>query len=663
MRYRPDVDGLRALAVSAVVLFHADIRPFGSGSLGVDIFFVISGFLITTLIIDETEAGTFSLVSFYERRVRRIIPAAALMLAASSLIAWLVLLPNPLTAFCKSLLAAVFFSSNWYFLSDVSYFAAPAATKPLLHTWTLSIEEQFYLVFPFVMLFLTTTARRFCVLALLCGGSILFARWLSIAANFDAIFFNSFARAFEPLIGCLTAIVYRSVPAGPVLSGFARVAGLGIMGYAIFIAPLPSGYKQLLVPCLGAAAFLFARPSSRDPVFRVMGSAPFRTVGKMSYSIYLWHWPVLVFARIYLGVLDGVATAACILLTLVLSAATLYAVENPVRFRRAPRSRPAMFALAGAATAVIAIFAGSGIYTNGMPSRVPKEVAAVNEATTFDPVIYRCFDPPGGPAGSLALAEADQLCHIGNSSRPRIDFILWGDSHSFIAAHALSELAQEFGLSGLLAMVPGCPSLINTVNRDTGKTQKCVEFYQSVARLVDRHDIRLIFMVNRWSLYTEGELLAGSEGYLKFANDWDRQTDPHDVFAVSLERTIAEFPGRQIVFLKEPPVQRFLVTDTMAANAMMGLPASRLESRWTTRQEHLDRYAFLTRTFDAARSKFDNIAVLDPIPILCNGNHCSASKDGLPLYWDDDHLNSRGARLLKPLFEPFFRQLKASAAE
>jgi peptidoglycan/LPS O-acetylase OafA/YrhL len=659
--YRPEIDGLRALSISSVVFFHTDLKIFASGFLGVDVFFVISGFLITNLILGEMEAGRFSLASFYERRVRRIIPAAAVVMIASAVCAWFMMMPAAFVAFCKSLLAAVFFSSNWYFLSDVSYFATPAATKPLLHTWTLSIEEQFYLVFPLVMLAFRTTPRRTFALSALCIASILYARWLtSSPAGFDAAFYNSFSRAFEPLVGCLTALAYRTYPAGPRLSVVLRATGLSLIAFAI-MKQTAAGYQQLFLPCIGAAAFLFSCPNSRDPICALMSCQIFVAVGVMSYSIYLWHWPVIVFAKIILGQLDGANVVAVILLTLLLSALTLYAVENPIRFgRRFSGARFKVFGLACMSTAAIAILAMYTIHYNGLPNRLSPHVLAIANASTWDDRLRRCFVPAGGPTDSVAMAQGDALCRIGDSHRKSVDFVLWGDSHTFAISQAVSEFALDAGLQGIVAMMAGCPSLSNTVNSDLGKFQKCVDYYQAVASLIERHDIQFIFMVDRWSLYSDGEPWAGSEGYLKFADDWDRRTDPKDVFAISLDRTISEFPNRQVFLLKEPPMQRVNVTDTMAVNALMGFPASRLESRWTTRKEHLDRYAFLNRTFEDTKAKYNNLTILDPLPFLCNGDHCVASKDELPLYWDDDHLNNHGARLLKPLFASAFNQIKAS---
>lgn len=658
MRYRPDIDGLRALAVSSVVLFHADFPWIASGYFGVDVFFVISGFLITSLIIEETEAGTFSLASFYERRVRRIIPAAAAVLMVSSLCAWFLMLPDEFTAFSKSLAAAVFFSSNWFFLNDVSYFAASAAMKPLLHTWTLSIEEQFYLVYPLTMLLLTSATRRFIVLGAICLASVAYARWLNKAGGLDAPFYNSFARAFEPLIGCLTALLYRRYEVDRIESIVLRIIGILLIGFAIFDR-YNIDYKRMLIACSGTAAFLFARPEKRDPVFQIMASPPFRAVGVLSYSIYLWHWPVFVFAKILVGPLSRTQILECILLTLMLATVTFYTIEKPFRFGRPFRGRSKIFALAGISTTAIALFAGVGIHTDGLPGRLSREVLTITNASGWDSKLYRCFDPPGGTAEIVATAEKDNLCTIGDTAGARIDFILWGDSHALAMSEAVSELATEKGLKGIVAMSPGCPSLANTHNPDLGKMQKCADLYRAVSNLVKLHDVRHILFVDRWSLYAIGEF-GQSTGFLRFADDWDSELDTEAIFSKALDSTIAEFPDRQLVFLKEPPLQRVHVTQRMAINALMHLPMSALENYWTTRKEHLDRHTSINRTFEAARSKFKNVTILDPLPFLCDGDHCTAVKDGLPLYWDDDHLNNVGARLLKPLLLPIFDQMKTA---
>ena len=710
MPYRADVDGLRALAVSSVVLFHANISGLGGGFLGVDIFFVISGFLITNLIAGEIDEGSFSLASFYERRIRRILPAAAVVFAASTALAWWMLLPEALTHFGNSLLAAVFFASNWYFLNDVGYFAAPAASKPLLHTWTLSIEEQFYLVYPLLLLTLTTAARRFIVLAALCIASIIYARWLRDHVSIDSAFYNSASRAFEPLLGCLSALAYRRFVVGPVPSIALRSAGLCLIGFALvtdgvissrvttaaltiwgdpflgfraglwtwlgdnmvwlstigdeFAGTGATSYQRLLTPCVGAAMMLFARPVRFDPVYRIMSSPPLRAVGVLSYSIYLWHWPALVFARIYwVGELDGTRTAIVLIATLALSVITFCAVERPARFSPRLRGRRELiFALGSLSTAAIAVFAAAIIRTDGAPWRLSPQAIKIT-TSTWDDRLLRCLVPPGGQAESIAMAQSNSLCRIGDQSRKQDDFILWGDSHAAGFAHAFSDWASRAGLHGILAATQGCPSLSHTVNSDQGRTQKCSEFYQSVFNLIVRNDIRHVIMVDRWSLYTDGEPSIKSEGYLKFADDWEHRTDPHSVFLTSLDRTLKELAGREVYILKDPPLQPVPVTDALATNALMGFEPGRLDQFWTSRTKHLDSHAFVDRSFVDVGQKFGNVRILDPTPLLCEADRCPAVRDGLPIYSDDDHLNRRGELLLKPLFDPVVQDIASHRRE
>jgi hypothetical protein len=276
---------------------------------------------------------------------------------------------------------------------------------------------------------------------------------------------------------------------------------------------------------------------------------------------------------------------------------------------------------------------------------------------------YRCFDPPGGNAGHqlMEMAKTDNLCVIGNTEKSTDDFIVWGDSHAFAELPPFSELATKHDQKGVAAMYPGCPSLINTVNRDLGKDQNCPAFFNAVLKLVQSNDIKQVFLINRWSLYLLGEMKPGLSGVLQFSDDWNREKDLQVVFRQSIEQTVEALEGRQIVFVKEPPTQRFYVTDVMAMNAALGEPVSHLDGRWTTLSAHRRRNDFIDQTFRDMALKHPNVTIVDPTETMCNGDFCPASRDSLPLYWDDDHLSHRGASsILKPLLAPIFDAISAS---
>ena len=339
--YRPDIDGLRAVAVVPVVLYHAGVPALTGGFVGVDVFFVISGYLITGIVAAGIAAGSFSIVEFYERRARRILPALFVVLAASVAAGWWLLLPEPLERFAKSLLAATLFGSNFWFLDSArDYFAPGSDFAPLLHTWSLAVEEQFYLFFP-PLLWAVARWRR--------GREVRLVAWLSLASFLGAVvvvavdpplaFYLAPLRIWELGLGALLAL--RPVPR---LAARWQREGLGALGLA-GIAVAVFGYDDLtpfpgfaaLAPCLGALAII-AVGSGGSVVNRALAIRPVVFVGLISYSLYLWHWPILAFLRVRLGEVElpsGVAAVAvlaslgCTLVSFVPRGASLRGQPSP----------------------------------------------------------------------------------------------------------------------------------------------------------------------------------------------------------------------------------------------------------------------------------------------------------------------------------------------
>jgi peptidoglycan/LPS O-acetylase OafA/YrhL len=333
--YRADIDGLRGLAVIAVVLFHAGVPGFGGGFVGVDVFFIISGFLITSIIAREISQGAFSLAHFYERRVRRIFPALFTMLALSILPAYVLLPPSELKLFAQSMLSAALFGSNFFFWSKTGYFDAPAESHPLLHTWSLAIEEQFYLVFPLLFMFAAKAlgARLKHLLAGIAAAS-LGAGWWLLARNPDAAFFLSPVRAWELLIGGLVAL--RAFPAfrlswqreGAVVAGATLILASVLFAKAAGFPGLPFPGLATFLPCIGTALIIHAGLGGQSTAAAVLGSSGPVAVGKISYSWYLWHWPILVFAKLYLErPLAGTETAGLLALSIAAAVVSYIAVE------------------------------------------------------------------------------------------------------------------------------------------------------------------------------------------------------------------------------------------------------------------------------------------------------------------------------------------------
>lgn len=303
MNYRKEIDGLRALAVIPVILYHAGFEWLGGGYVGVDIFFVISGYLITTIIIKEQEAGTFTITNFYERRARRILPALFFIIFVTLPFAWYWLLPFELKDFGKSLVAVTMFSSNILFWLESDYFSAGAELIPLLHTWSLAVEEQFYVFFPLLMIFFWSFGKRLLV-TILCIIGLLSLGLTELGWRYfpEANFYLIATRAWELMIGALVAfyLYYNSEPKQPrqIINQVASGIGFALIIASIFLLdksiPFPSIYA--LAPTLGSALIiLFATPGTL--VYRILSVRLFVGIGLLSYSAYLWHQPLFVFTR------------------------------------------------------------------------------------------------------------------------------------------------------------------------------------------------------------------------------------------------------------------------------------------------------------------------------------------------------------------------------
>lgn len=374
MKYRREIDGLRAVAVIPVILFHAGFGWIGGGFVGVDVFFVISGYLITTIILTELDAGRFTIASFYERRARRILPALFFVLAACLLGAYFILLPDQLIGFSESLLSVMFFVSNIYFRNETDYFAPSAEEQPLLHTWSLAVEEQYYVIFPLLAIMMWRGGRRVFLATTMAIAlvSFLYADAQSLVHP-EKIFYDTRGRVWELFVGSLVAIYLlrgRSAAPGRGTAEIASALGLGLILLACFAfektTPFPGLYA--LVPTLGAAlVILFASPATLAG--RLLCSRVAVGIGLVSYSAYLWHQPMFAFARV------ASPAPPSDLLFLALSAMSLAMayvswrfVEQPFRTRRR-FSRKEIFTFSAAGMLAFSGVAAAGYALSGLPSR------------------------------------------------------------------------------------------------------------------------------------------------------------------------------------------------------------------------------------------------------------------------------------------------------
>src|ERR1700674_821671 len=360
--YRPDIDGLRALAVLPVILFHANLF-FPGGFVGVDVFFVISGYLITQIIERDLQANRFSVLVFYQRRIRRIFPALFVMFAVTILTAYLFMPPLELKDFGQSLLASSAFYSNFFFFRQSGYFAPTSEYAPLLHTWTLSVEEQFYVCWPLFLGVLTKTAKSKwkvpTTVFILLGALLLSAHWVNTHPN--AAFYLLPSRAWELALGALLSFpsvssVLARIPRK--IASVASLAGILFLGLAVVtydnLTPLP-GFAALL-PCVGAALVIAAGVGGPSAGGRVLSLRPLVWTGLISYSLYLWHWPILVFGRMIANhKLDAAERVSFIVLIFIVAWLSWRFVESPFRNLRVARPGSKNWVIGGLGTRAVLV--------------------------------------------------------------------------------------------------------------------------------------------------------------------------------------------------------------------------------------------------------------------------------------------------------------------
>ena len=483
LAYRPDIDGLRALAVLAVLAFHAFPKTLTGGFVGVDIFFVISGYLITGILLDALEQGTFGFGWFYARRARRILPALSVVLAASAIFGWFELLPRELMQLCRQIMAAAAFVANFEFWNESSYFDGVAESKPLLHLWSLGIEEQFYLVWPLALWL--AWKRRWSLFVLTAAIVVLSFGWGAIEVGLDrtAAFYSPLTRIWELLVGALLAERRWQRQ-----SNWLSWLGLALVAYAIVWFDkwtlFPGTWA--LLPVAGTA-LLIASPDSWINR-RVFAQPVLVGIGLISYPLYLWHWPLLSFAHV-IGVEDSAAMRATLLAaSFVLAGATWLLIERPVR--RGAALFPTAIALAG-----ILVTVGLGALTTyrleGVASRFPERVRALAD--------YRYNFRPGARLGECWLSErdpADGFSRDCTKVRPGAKTILlWGDSHAGALYPGLKDAAPRD--VDLLEMVrSSCPPVLG-MSYDT-----CVASNVLVMKEVQRLKPDTVLLFASWPDYS-----------------------------------------------------------------------------------------------------------------------------------------------------------------
>lgn len=660
MNYRAEIDGLRAIAVAPVILYHAGVSTLSGGFVGVDVFFVISGYLITALLLKDMEAGRFSLLGFYERRARRLLPALFVVLAASTAIAWVTLMPKDMQDFAQSLWATALFSSNILFWREAGYFDTASELKPLLHTWSLAVEEQFYILFPPVLYALWRWGRVPVVAVLGLGFviSLGLAQWGAYHKPSSAFFLLP-TRAWELLLGVFCALYLhrRAGPAGPTALHQA-LAALGLASIIVAVltydtqTPAPSLYT--LVPTGGAALIiLFATP--RTWVHRLLSLRAFVGLGLISYSAYLWHQPLFVFAR-YRHITPPSEALMLGLCGVVLALAYLswryveQPFRDPMRFGRGPIFR---FGAAGLVTCAALGLVGDR--TGGLPSlRIPAEVATLAAYAHDDNPFRRdCFSGPN------QYVAPDAACILGAAGNVR--GVLMGDSHSDAIAYPLHRALAARGVGLRHAWYNGCPPVEGLHVLTHGSDYKCAQFNAAAFEMIyDDPTLEYVVLSGRFTMYFDGDGYDNGEGGVERdgrypAGRVDRAARPYpeaerqaDVLRL-YTRQVADLlaAGKKVILLYPVPEQGWNVPRVMAKRLFFSGEGVELS---VSHASFKARNARVIAAFDALPDH-PNLMRVEPETVLCDTfvpGRCVGSLNQKALYYDDDHLSNYGASLIVP---------------
>jgi peptidoglycan/LPS O-acetylase OafA/YrhL len=627
LRYRPDIDGMRALAVVPVCLFHAQLAVFPGGFAGVDVFFVISGFLMATLIGRDLQAGRFSIGDFYERRARRILPALFAMLGICLLGAMLLVPPKLFSDFGATLVGTALFASNLVFWhKSANYFDASTDWNPLLHTWSLGVEEQFYILFPlFLMLVWRWRPRvRFLGTGLLAVTSLAASIWGTKHAP-TATFYLLPPRAWELLIGALPALwtlrpdFARNLEALP---QWAR-RGLSLMGLVLVLGSLVGFDREMafpgaaaLVPCAGAALLLVLGRDSADPVARLLSLPPLTFVGRISYSLYLWHWPLLVFAEKYISPVK--LSPAARLGVLAVAFAAAYAswrwVEQPFRVHHQPSARQPVFITAVAGAVIFSVAGSLVVASDGWASRFPGMESVSLERQTlasadpdwerFDE--HRCFV-------AQAADWKGSACFL--SRQAQTNALLWGDS--FAAAHAYGLFHSAHPNMNVLQYTsPQCPPIFGY---DAASRPQCAQFSERIVDILRENNISTVIMAANWSAYIKR-----------------RKLEYADIGATAARLRSLQV---RVILVGQSPVFPFAYPDEYFFRTYGADPSAR------------DYYApqdldpgMNSRIAAAAGTNID--VFFDPLKLLCRESTCLFRQGGSYLFIDYGHYSTYGSQVV-----------------
>src|SRR6202140_23124 len=647
-KFRPDIEGLRALAVAVVVAFHCGISILRGGFVGVDVFFVLSGYLITGLLVTEVRTtGTINLARFYARRVRRLLPAMAVMVLTTLLVGAIILAPQELALAARAARATAVYLANVFFgINADNYFAGDVRTNPMLHMWSLAVEEQFYLFWPFLLLSVWRfrSSRRALAVLLLTASAVSLAGCIYLTAHGSLFaFYGLHTRVWEFGLGGLASLIPRGAPVLPrgawLATGWSGL--LLILGSAVWVTD-EVGFPGwvALVPVIGTCATLVAGSElPRRGVGVLLGSRPFQLVGRLSYSWYLWHWPFLVLGLVLLPDLQVPGKVLIALAALLAAALTHRFLENPIRFHPYLLPRPIATLCLGAALSGLCLVGAFGClrlaYALGSTPQMGQISAAAEDIAEMD--WERC--------ASHDVSAEVKTCEVGvRAAATRV--VLFGDSAAIQWFNAVERIAVARGWQLTTVVKFGCPAADLRPHQGFAARDGCAEWRAAAPQRIKAIAPGLVIMVSATS-------------YVRVSTSADAASFSDEAWQAATRRTLETLAaaGIRVVAIRATPLPPFDVPTCLAR-------ALRLQSAFPGRCAFAASPALSPGIFQAERAGahgIPGVGFIDMTPSFCDDHTCPAMRDGMVVYRDDEHLTGRFSASLAAALEERLRAALASA--
>ena len=668
-KYRPEIDGLRAIAVFSVILFHAGLNLFKGGFVGVDVFFVISGYLITSIILTNLDNKDFSTMYFYERRARRILPTLIITIFFSLIISFFLFSSKDLIFFSKSVISSLTFWSNLQFHNEADYFAKTSEFKPLLHTWSLSIEEQFYIIFPLIVLFFISIKKKFLNIFIITVFfmSLLFSQWSgNLSKNYPFIdnelnffsqsdyssFFMPFGRIWEISLGAICAIILKkNLVKDSKISNFLSLTGFILICFSVFFIsenyPFPSFYT--LIPTIGTAlVILFS--FKKTFITKILSFKYFVYLGLLSYSLYLFHFPIFTFLK-YLNIeVNSILLIPLLTGIILISFLNWNFIEKPMRKKNVKIKK--FLILIGTSYLLLIFISFYFInfkikgknYIEDLPIKIQ------NSLDVLPKEVVRCVGVELKKDNFLK----NDLCFIGNKNNKKIDFVIYGDSHILAYYKIFNDYLTRVNKKGLFIGYPGCPPIpdIYTIRSDESR-KNCRKLNDKILQLVKNKNISNLIHIARWSYYTGEELPNGEFNPINNIVNFNTDTEESKkVFEKSVGNSLEKFGNMNLnlYILEQPPFQNFFPSDVYlrSYNKDKKIFLDKINYYSIKYKKYIFNQIFSNSILQINSEKHKNIHFIKISDIFCNNKKqiCKIGNENNSFYLDRNHLNEYGAKLV-----------------